>query len=131
MTILPNIITKQLILRLPKSTEAKLMRDFVIKNKQHFLPWEAIQIDDYYTENYWLERIEQINKDFLSDKSCCLNIYKKEEDEKLIGMVNYTNFIRGAFHSCFLGFKIAKEFENKGYMTLALKASIERPLQII
>ena len=60
MKILPNIITKQLILRLPKSTEAKLMRDFVIKNKQHFLPWEAIQIDDYYTENYWLERIEQI-----------------------------------------------------------------------
>jgi ribosomal-protein-alanine N-acetyltransferase len=100
------------------------MADFVNKNKSHLLPWEPLQSNEYYTVNHWQEKIKEIHQDFLGDKSCCLNLYSKY-DEKLIGMVNFSNFVRGAFHSCFLGFKIAADMQNKGLMTESLKASIQ------
>jgi ribosomal-protein-alanine N-acetyltransferase len=109
---------------LPEENCAKLMRNFVVENKAHLSFWEPLQADDYYTENYWKKKIEEIRGDFLSDKSCCLNIYEKETSE-LIGMINFNNFIRGAFHSCFLGFKISQQAQGRGLMTEALQAALQ------
>ncbi len=120
---LPLITTTRCILRLPTIKEAMLMADFANQNKSHLSLWEALQNSSYYTENYWLNKILAINEDFLNDKSCSLNIYLKENSQ-LIGMVNFTNFIRGCFHSCFLGFKIASNLQNKGLMTESIKAAI-------
>jgi ribosomal-protein-alanine N-acetyltransferase len=117
----PHILTRNCILRLPEIGESKLMRDFVAKNKSHLFPWEPLQTADYYTENYWHNKTIQIREDFLGDKSCCFNIYHKD---KIIGMANYSNFVRGAFHSCFLGFKISESEQGQGLMTEALQASI-------
>jgi len=119
----PKIITDRLILRLPEFEDAQVMCDFVIKNKDHLSPWELAQKDITTQKNYWEKKIEEVRNNFQSDKSCCLNIYTKE-DNQLIGMVNYDNFIRGAFHSCFLGFKISKQAQGKGLMTEALQFSI-------
>ena len=118
----PKIITERLILQLPELGCAKLMCDFVVKNKTHLSCWEPVQSDIFYTESYWKEKIVQIRDDFLTKKSCCLNNYMKEND-KLVGMINYNNFIHGAFHSCFLGFKISEDTQNKGLITEALRAS--------
>lgn len=124
MTNLPTLTTNRLILKLPEENCTKLMRNFVVENKAHLSFWEPLQADDYYTENYWKKKIEEIRGDFLSDKSCCLNIYEKETGE-LIGMINFNNFIRGAFHSCFLGFKISQQAQGRGLMTEALQAALQ------
>lgn len=52
-----------------------------------------------------------------------MNIYLVNTQE-LIGMVNYSNFIRGAFQSCFMGYKISENMQGKGLITEAIKASI-------
>jgi ribosomal-protein-alanine N-acetyltransferase len=122
--IFPKITTKRLILKLPELDSAQQMCDFVVQNKEHLSTWEPIQKDDYYTQNYWQKKIAEIRHNFSLDKSCCLNIYAKENNQ-LIGVANYDNFIRGAFHSCFLGFKISKQAQGQGLMTEALQASID------
>jgi ribosomal-protein-alanine N-acetyltransferase len=119
----PKITTDRLILRLPEFKDSQAMCDFVVKNKAHFSPWESTPKDFYYTKNYWEKRIEEACNDFEFDKSCYLNLYAKE-DKQLVGVINYDKFIRGAFHSCFLGFKISKQMQGKGLMTEALQASI-------
>ncbi|MDA0782455.1 MAG: GNAT family N-acetyltransferase [Proteobacteria bacterium] len=119
----PLIQTMRCILRLPELAEAGLMYDFVASNKQHLSKWEPLQEGSYYTEEYWQNKTTQIHDDFLSDKSCCLNIYTKE-DNRLIGIVNYSNFVRGCFHSCFLGFKISEDMQRKGIITECLQVSI-------
>ena len=119
----PYISTKSCILRLPNPEESEAMCDFFIQNKSYLQPWEPLQPDAYYTNAYWQAKIVQLRNDFLMEASCCLNIYLKEE-QKLIGMINYSNFIFGAFHSCFLGFKISETMQGKGLMTEALKSSI-------
>lgn len=119
---LPHIETNRFILRLPDSSEAGIMTDFAIQNKRHLSKWEPVQPDSYYTEHYWKQRIEQIQQDFLADKSCCLNIYTKSGE--LTGMVNFNNFIRGCFQSCFLGFKLSENMQGKGIMTECLQVAI-------
>jgi len=119
----PNISTKRCILRLPNLEESQLMCNFAIQNKAYLQQWEPLQPDNYYTNDYWMDKILQLRADFLNDKSCCLNIYL-QENQQLIGIVNYSNFVRGAFQSCFLGFKIAEEMQGKGLMTEALQVSI-------
>lgn len=119
----PSIITQRCALRLPESEEANLMCDFVIENKNHLLPYEPSHPQDYYQIDFWQKKIHQLRDDFVNDKSCCLNIYLRENNQ-LIGTINYSHFIRGGFQSCFLGFKIAEKIQNQGLMTEALKASI-------
>ena len=102
----PYIETSRCVMRFPKQSEVELMLGFAIQNKQHLSAFEPLQPDSYYTENYWKEAIEQIQQDFLADKSCCLNIYSKE-DNLLIGMINFNNIIRGCFHSCFCFFSLS------------------------
>jgi [ribosomal protein S5]-alanine N-acetyltransferase len=127
---LPLIETNRCNLRLPEPSEAGIMCDFVTQNRGHLQPWEPVQPDNYYMEDYWKEKIIQIRANFLADKSCCFNVYRKE-DGQLIGMVNYSNFIRGCFHSCFLGFKISEAIQGKGMMTEALEASIAYVFQTL
>ncbi len=105
------------------------MFDFVALNRSYLQPWEPVQPDSYYTENYFKEKIEHIREDFLNDKSCCLNIYAK--DGELIGLINFNNIIRGCFHSCFLGFKISEALQGKGMMTEALEASVAYVFQTL
>ena len=126
----PNISTKRCILRLPELQESQLMCDFIARNKAYIQQWEPLQPDNYYTNDYWKEKITQLREDFLNDKSCCLNIYL-QETKQLIGIVNYSNFVRGAFHSCFLGFKISEALQGKGMMTEALEASVAYVFQTL
>lgn len=119
----PKIVTHNLILELPEESKVDLMCDFAIKNKQCFSLWEPRQSEAYYNEDYWYQRVQEINRDFQSDNSCCLNLYMKE-NHRLIGMVNFHQFVRGAFQSCVLGFKIAKLHQGKGLMSEALPSSI-------
>ncbi|MBL4773577.1 MAG: hypothetical protein JKX98_08260, partial [Alcanivoracaceae bacterium] len=57
----PKIITERLILQLPELGCAKLMCDFVVKNKTHLSCWEPVQSDIFYTESYWKEKIVMLN----------------------------------------------------------------------
>ncbi len=119
----PFIVTPRCTLRLPQLDETEVMAAFVCENKEYLTPFEPLQSHHYYSQEYWHDKILQIQAGFQADTSCCLNLYLKETGQ-LIGMVNYSNIVRGAFHSCFLGFKIAEKMQGKGLMTEAIKASI-------
>lgn len=119
----PNIATPRCIIRLPEMQEAEIMHQFVLENKLYLQKWEPIPPKDYFKPNFWPKQIKQIREDFLYDKSCCMNIYLVNTQE-LVGMLGYSNFIRGAFQSCFLGYKIAEKMQNIGLATEAIKASI-------
>jgi ribosomal-protein-alanine N-acetyltransferase len=56
-----------------------------------------------------------------------LCIFKKEDEklERIIGDVNFANFIRGAMQGCTVGYKIDKEETRNGFMTEALGRALE------
>lgn len=42
----------------------------------------------------------------------------------MIAAIGFSNFIRGAFQACYLGYSVDKGHEGQGYMREALQASI-------
>jgi len=127
---LPHLLTNRLILRFPDPSEAAAICTFQRENEPFLAQWEALKDTDYFTEPYWQTKIEQNIEDFYNGKSCCLTIYA-QNNRTIMGMVNYSNIIRGAFHSCFLGFKIGEAYQQQGYMTEALRGSLDYVFSVL
>lgn len=48
-------------------------------------------------------------------------IMPMDQPSKIIGVIGLSNVVWGAFCSAFLGYKLDKDFTNKGYMTAAVE----------
>lgn len=47
------------------------------------------------------------------------------ESEQILGTINFTDIMRGAFQGCFLGYGIDQNLQGKGLMTEGHKAAID------
>ena len=48
-------------------------------------------------------------------------IMPMDQPSKIIGVIGLSNVVWGAFCSAFLGYKLDKDFTNKGYMTATVE----------
>ena len=124
MAPFPILKTDRLTLRFPEITEAADIVAYCKKNEAHLAPWEPLKDEDYYTIRFWRNTIQQVRQEFQENISMRLNFYESSS-KKLIGMINFTNFERGAFQSCRLGYKIDRYYEGKGMMFESLKIAIQ------
>lgn len=117
MNKFPDIYYDNYNIRLIEEYDATKCVIFYQENKHHLSPYETI-LPEHFQLDYWQHRIKQNKIDFEKDRSCCLGIFEKND---LIGMINFSNIIRGPFQSCFLGYKIAVTHQGKGIMKNSLK----------
>ncbi len=117
------IETNRCLLRLATMEDAQGIIDFYIQNKDHLAPWDPKIPEDFYTLSYWNKKIEDYKNEFDQNSSLRLLIIF-QENNKIIGMINFTNFERGPFQNCRLGYKIGKEYEGKSLMYESLRESI-------
>jgi ribosomal-protein-alanine N-acetyltransferase len=121
----PVIKTERLLLTLPSVEAAPLLLRYFEENREHLAVWSPPVPDGYYTEGYWRERLEQARRDFEQDKSMQLVIFEREQPPKrVVGVCNFSAFIRGAFQACYLGYSIDYRDEGRGLMREALSAAI-------
>ncbi len=124
MNLLPVIETARLLLTIPQVGAAQRLLAYATENDAHLARWEPPHPDGYFTEDFWRRRIELNREEFLRDRSMRLAIFRREEPYgPVLGHCNYSNFIRGAFHACYLGYSVDHRWEGKGVMTEALKAA--------
>jgi ribosomal-protein-alanine N-acetyltransferase len=116
----PYLKFNNYVIRLLNAEDAEECVRFYLSNSQHLTPFETI-FREYFEASYWQEKALQNKKNFENDISCCLNIF---DNEALIGMINFTDIIRGPCHSCFLGYKIAANYQGKGIMKGCLEQAI-------
>jgi len=45
-------------------------------------------------------------------------------DQRIVGVINLNEIVRGSFHSAYLGYYAAAEFTRRGYMTEALQLAV-------
>lgn len=117
--------TERLVLKILDSSDSKLVLDYYIRNKKFLLEWEVEKEESFYTEKHLSDRLEKDLEDIKRGSCVRLWILKKEDPDKVIGTVGFTNIVRGAFLSCYLGYKLDGEEINKGYMTEAISKGIE------
>lgn len=122
---IPLIETERLLLTLPAADAAPRLLAYFEENREHLARWSPVAADDYYTEAYWRERLAKARLEFEQDQSMHLVIFERGQPEgRVVGVSNFSAFIRGAFQACYLGYSIGGRDEGRGLMREALPAAI-------
>jgi len=122
---LPIITSDRLLLRIAIKEDIPQILKYFIENKSYLTPFYPQWADDFFTEQYWQYQLENTFLEFIHDQSLKLFIFPKKKPNVIIGTVNFSNFIRGAAHFCYVGYSLAETEQGKGYMTEGLKAAIQ------
>lgn len=117
--------TERLVLKILKPKDSKLVLDYYHRNKDFLKAWEPQRDELFYTNAYQKEFLRQDWINFKQSSLVKFWIFKKDDLNKVIGSICFSNIIMGNFKSCFLGYKLDKDKINKGYMTEAIKKGVE------
>lgn len=115
--------TERLYLRILKPNYARQVLEYYKRNHNFLKEWEPNHPDDFYTISYQKDMMKYEYNLFKKRKLVRFWIIKKE-DNKVIGNLCYSNIVMGNFKSCFLGYKLDKDEINKGYMTEAIRKTV-------
>ena len=117
--------TKNLVLKVLDKFSSELVVDYYLRNKDFLDEWEPVKSEEFYTAQYQEEQLEKALSNIENNSSFRVWIFKKKDDSRIIGSVNFDNIIRGVFLSCHLGYKLDKDEINKGYITEAIGKGID------
>lgn len=117
--------TERLYLKVLDAEDAELILDYYLRNKDFLEEWETVRESDFYTIETHREQLLKDVQENGNGKLLRLWIFKKDDDQKIIGTVAFSNIVRGAFLSCHLGYKLDGNEINKGIITEAIGKGIE------
>lgn len=129
MKELPLITTERLFLRLANQEDVTAILNYYRENKIYLTPFYPDWPEKFFTCEYWQNQVEKNIYSFINDISLRLFVIPKANKTKIIGSINFSNFVRGAAQYCNLGYSIAQTEEGKGYMSEGVKAAIEYVFQ--
>jgi [ribosomal protein S5]-alanine N-acetyltransferase len=121
---LPYLQEKRVFLRLAKEDDIAQIISFYFNNAAHFEKVSSPKPLEFYTAEFWQNKVITSLQDFHGDRACNLFIFDLDIRE-IIGFINFFSFIRGAFHACILGYGLSETAQGKGLMTEALQLAID------
>ncbi|GFP76113.1 GNAT family N-acetyltransferase [Clostridium fungisolvens] len=116
--------TDRLILKVLDEADAGQVLNYYMRNRGFLEEWEPTKDEEYYKKETHEIQLMNDLENILKENMLRLWIYKKEDENKVIGTLAFSNIVRGAFWSCFLGYKLDGAEINKGYMTEALSKGV-------
>jgi [ribosomal protein S5]-alanine N-acetyltransferase len=122
---LPIITSDRLLLRAAIHEDIPQILKYFIDNKIYLTPFYPLWADGFFTEEYWQYQIENSFLEFINGQSLKLFVFTKKNPTVVIGTINFSNFVRGAAHFCYVGYSLAENKQGKGYMTEGLKAATQ------
>lgn len=117
-------ITERLIIRLACENDAFRLVDYYCRNKEFLKPWEPIRDSSYYQPSAWTKRLH-IMAEMHRRKSAFHFLLLDKYETEVIGVINFSNVIRGAFQACYLGYSMGEMWQGKGLMYEALMPTID------
>jgi ribosomal-protein-alanine N-acetyltransferase len=125
----PLIVTERLLLRMATKEDIPLIIQYFADNKTYLTPFYPRWSEGFFTEEYWQLQLELNLHEFVNDCSLRLFMFLKNNPKKIIGVINFTNFVRGVAQYCNVGYSIAETEQGKGFMIEALQTAIEYVFQ--
>jgi [ribosomal protein S5]-alanine N-acetyltransferase len=117
--------TARLVLTLPGADSAPRMVQYFSDNRDHLTPWEPPFPRGLFTTSFWERRLHQNRQEYATGRSLRLVLLSREDPKgAVVGMANFTQFVRGAFMACTLGYSLARDAQGKGLMREALEEAI-------
>lgn len=115
--------TERASAHLPAPSQAPAVLDYFRRNQEHLAPWSPPLPPDFLTEAYWQRRLADNRAEYEADRS--LRLFLRPRDpgasELVIGSLSFTQFVRGPFQACYLGYGMDAEYQGRGLMREALQ----------
>lgn len=124
INLIKTYSSDRLILSVLKPNHTMKVLDYYLRNKEFLKDWEPERNEIFYSYQYQHDLLKQEYEEYKEKSMIRLWIYKKNNRDKVIGSVCFSNIIYGNFLSCFLGYKLDKDEINKGYITEAVTKGI-------
>jgi ribosomal-protein-alanine N-acetyltransferase len=122
----PRLVTPRLIVMLPDESHAESLAAYHRENREHLKPWSPARGPDFFTAREQRRRIAMARAEHEADRSLRAVMLLAEpsgdQPAPIIGECNLSNFVRGAFQACHLGYSLDLRHEGRGLMTEALTA---------
>jgi [ribosomal protein S5]-alanine N-acetyltransferase len=104
--------------------DAESMLELRLRNRRFLEPFEPIQKESHFTLHAQEEILRQAEENWRTDLAYGFGIFLNENDT-LIGRVNLSNVVRGAWQNCTIGYFLDEACNGRGYMTDAVKLACE------
>jgi len=128
--LLPELESSRLVLRLARpGMEAPVVRFLAENFPGHLDRWSPPAAPRFFTEGFWADRLALSVEEFRADRAVRFVMQERVPnrespvDAPVLGTINYTNIVRGAFHACHLGYQVGRAQEGRGLMSEALRAT--------
>ena len=104
---------------------AEQVVDYYKRNKEFLKAFEPIRNEEFFTLEYQKEILRRERLEYEEKTSFHFYIMLTEDLSRIIGMIGLNNVVWGAFCSAFLGYKLDKDFLNRGCMSMAVEMLTE------
>lgn len=119
-----DLTTEHLELKVLTPNYSSQVLDFYVRNADIFEKYEPLLGEDFYSEKHQRNILEFEYKNILKLSMVRYWIFEKGNPNKIIGTVSYRNIVKPIYSSCTIGYKMDRDFVNKGYCSEAIKATI-------
>jgi len=116
------INTERLSIIIPNNSYAQAMYNYIQSNKKHFKSCSPEGVFNLTIKD-WEARLTNYLQEFESKQALRLILTLKNQTD-IVGNITIDNLIWGVFQAGYLGFRLDKKHEGKGYMFEALSAVI-------
>jgi len=99
-----------------EAIKPQLIVDYYSDNRLHFKSSMPKVADEFYTHDYWQERLELFKQQQAVTAFRCFIRCQKD----FVGHIFIDNIIKGPFMAGFLGYGIAANYQGQGLMTQSL-----------
>ena len=112
--------TERLTLTPVSSADGATFHAYWVNNRAHLQPWSPIRegLDTLAYWDAWAERAAA------AEQAGTAVHFGIDYEGSMIGQINLTAIVRGAFQACYLGFSLAADRQGKGYVREAAKSII-------
>jgi ribosomal-protein-alanine N-acetyltransferase len=119
------------VVRVGRTPDIPQILTYFLRNREHLASTSPLSPPDFYSAAHWRARLARADEGYRSDRLLHCFVFRQQRSssgvggcDEVIGTVNFSNFVRGAFQACHLGYSIDREHEGKGIMSAAVRLMI-------
>lgn len=118
-----SLSSPRLMVRTIKRNDDDRLAEYYCENREFLMPWEPTRPKAFYSASGWAVMLEWMTTLQNQDDALFFLILEPKTEE-VIGVINFSNILRGDFHACYLGYSLGKKWQGQGMMTEALQLAI-------
>lgn len=115
--------SERIYIRRLEMDDLEALLDLRVRNRYFLKPFEPVTSDSHYTLEGQQEILETVQHNWEAGSGYGFGIFLTNED-RLIGRVNLSNVVRGAWGSCTMGYSLDEHCNGQGFTTEAVRLAL-------